>query len=827
LCTQRPGKGLNVAANYDDVFNQLTAAGLIISGALQVGRRGRVRVEGGGREQRGWYRLHEIQGRSGEPLLIGSFGIWRGNDQGTMKVKLRKTEFDAEQLASIKRRLAEDRKREALERKKSQEQAARRAQAAWARLAIEGESPYLDAKGVGGHGLRYTEAGTAVLPICDAAGVVQGLQFLRTAKQAETAKRPAKEFWPAGLAKKGNFHILGVPGEILCVAEGYATAATIHEATGLAVACAFDAGNLAPVCAVLRKRYRQTRILICADDDSLAACTHCSTRFSVSEHPTDCPSCAKPHGRMNAGITAASSAALEVGGHWVAPTWPDPAHRLERYRSSGSKPTDFNDLSQLTTAATVRHQVQEAIAGKGWTVGQRPAPRVDTSGGKGEALRTLDDLDHMLGRYALIYGQGGVVFDRAEHRMVALGDMRDLCQRRELHRAWMEHPARQVVRVDNVGFDPAGDDPDITCNLWSGWPTEPRAGDCTRLLELLRYMCSKDSNPEYLYRWVLRWIAYPIQHPGAKMKTTLVVHGPQGAGKNMFFEVLMGIYGRYGRVIGQTDVEDKFNDWASRKLFLIADEVVARSDLYHIKNKLKSFITGDWIRINPKGFAAYDERNHVNVVFLSNEAMPVVLEEDDRRHAVIWTPEKLGPGYYAAVMAEIANGGAAALHDYLLNLPLVDFTPGTLPPITAAKAELIELSRDSTSRFVYELLAGNIPPLSARPAISLDVYEAYRLWCHRTGNRPAPIQKLSSAMARHHGIQTVRKRYRVDVAAKPAQAMVTFLASGRTPPFDDPERYGTVDRRTQHPPDENEQDWIGAHVRRFQVDLADYRQVEK
>jgi hypothetical protein len=86
---------------------------------------------------------------------------------------------------------------------------------------------------------------------------------------------------------------------------------------------------------------------------------------------------------------------------------------------------------------------------------------------------------------------------------------------------------------------------------------------------------------------VLKWIAYPIQHPGAKMKTTLVVHGPQGTGKNLFFEALMSIYGEYGDVLDQSALEDKFNDWASRKLFMIADEVVARSDVYHIKNKLK------------------------------------------------------------------------------------------------------------------------------------------------------------------------------------------------------------------------------------------------
>ena len=99
------------------------------------------------------------------------------------------------------------------------------------------------------------------------------------------------------------------------------------------------------------------------------------------------------------------------------------------------------------------------------------------------------------------------------------------------------------------------------------WPTTPVAGSCEHLIDLLRYMCADDSRPEELFQWVLRWLAYPIQHPGAKMQTTIVVHGPQGTGKNMFFEVIMGIYGRYGRIIDQSAIEDKFNDWASRRLF--------------------------------------------------------------------------------------------------------------------------------------------------------------------------------------------------------------------------------------------------------------------
>ncbi len=301
------------------------------------------------------------------------------------------------------------------------------------------------------------------------------------------------------------------------------------------------------------------------------------------------------------------------------------------------------------------------------------------------------------------------------------------------------------------------------------------------------------------------------------MKTTLVIHGPQGTGKNMFFEAYMSIFGRYGRVIDQSAIEDKFNDWASRKLFLIADEVVARSDLYHVKNRLKAFITGEWIRINPKNMSAYEERNHVNMVFLSNEAMPVVLEEDDRRHAVIWTPEKLEQTFYRAVLEEMRDGGIEALHHYLLHLDLGDFTAGTLPPMTDAKRELIDLSQDSPSRFIKAFEVGDIDGFPSKnstvgmllPALSTDMYQLYCLWCQRYGLKALNLPRFSNAAMRKHGATTDRKRYEAASGIKGPAAMVTLPGCAGLPPG------------------ESEVYWLGGRVRAFQQSLKDFREMQR
>lgn len=92
------------------------------------------------------------------------------------------------------------------------------------------------------------------------------------------------------------------------------------------------------------------------------------------------------------------------------------------------------------------------------------------------------------------------MFDHQEHCLVALSDMRDACLSRDLHRTWAEHP-EQLVRVTEVGFDPAGHPtPTSTATCGGGWPTTPQAGTCDYLIDLLRYMCAGDSKPEELFQ---------------------------------------------------------------------------------------------------------------------------------------------------------------------------------------------------------------------------------------------------------------------------------------------------------------------------------------
>lgn len=741
--------------NYADVCSQISACGIIINGSLQVGTEKAIRCKiEGDHEKRGWYRLFELPLSGGDSLITGSFGVWRGDDNGAMKVQIsrgEKSKLDHAQLEAIAARQKEDARRAAADLKRQHQQAAAKATRWWAQCGDGGEHPYLNRKGLRGLGLfgaRMSKSGNLVIPMGDGHGAISGLQVIYADPKIKEKKGRDKDFTPPGLEKKARWFQIGSPtasGGTILVTEGFATGATLHQATGLPVAVAFDAGNLMPVGQALDKLYRhRAKLLFCADDDYLAKCKKCN-KYTLVENPV-CSHCGEEHEKINTGSVRAASAAVAVSsGAWVAPKF-DADRPVDR-----KGPTDFNDLhvDPLGGLDKVRVQIEASIAATGWrepAVAARGAQ--PQGGGERSRLPSMLSIDDAVERFSLVYGGGGTLFDHAEHMLVPKSDVLDILP----EHGWRDMRAhKSVVRLSEVGFDPAETDPTILCNLWGGWPTTPKAGQCLVLLELLEYLCSGENNPRDVFQWVLKWLAYPIQHPGAKMRTALIFHGPQGAGKNLFFEAVMQIYGEYGRIVDQSAIEDKFNDWASRKLFLIADEVVARAELFHVKNKLKGLVTGEWIRINPKNVAAHDERNHVNLVFLSNEHQPLVLDKDDRRYTVIWTPDKLPPEFYGMVRDELLAGGIAALHQYLLDLDLGDFDEHTKPPMTDAKRELIEVSMGSAERFVQDWKSGDAG-FPFCPCASSDLYTAYLRWCRTEGiMRPRENQQFIAMISKMPG----------------------------------------------------------------------------
>lgn len=171
-----------------------------------------------------------------------------------------------EQLVQRERERAERSKAEQARIEAAHARAAAEAAALWEQASDQGESPYLSRKGVAPYGVRFAPGGWLLVPVRDAAGTLCNLQ--RIAPEPPAGDGPDKLFLKGG-RKAGCWHWCGTPEDapVLIVAEGYATAASVHQATGRPVAVAFDAGNLAPVARVLRKKYPDALIVVAGDDD--------------------------------------------------------------------------------------------------------------------------------------------------------------------------------------------------------------------------------------------------------------------------------------------------------------------------------------------------------------------------------------------------------------------------------------------------------------------------------------------------------------------------------------------------------------------------------
>jgi len=290
------------------------------------------------------------------------------------------------------------------------------------------------------------------------------------------------------------------------------------------------------------------------------------------------------------------------------------------------------------------------------------------------------------------------------------------------------------------------------------------------------------------------------------MSSAVIMHGPQGTGKSTLFQTVAKIYGDYATVLNQRGLEDKFNsDWSDSKLFILAEEVVTRAEMWHIKNELKELVTGEWIRINPKNIAAYRQRNQVNIVYLSNENHPLPLDNDDRRHLVIYTPPAMSEVFYDEVNIEIEQGGVEALYEFLLSRDLSKFHPKKRPPMTEAKQKLIALSAPSEIRFAQEWILNELG-LPVCPCLASDLYAVYLKWCRANGEtRPRPSNQFHGALAHQPGWNKSKQRIYPSVGARETEPKPIV-----TPPHAVLAAAGSA-----QPPDVSQARWLTDCVNRF------------
>lgn len=226
--------------------------------------------------------------------------------------------LNAQQIAAREAKMALIQEQKTHEQIRVYEENAARAHELWMAMPQTGSSAYLERKQVAAFEVRFNN-GSMVVPLRDIDGKLCSLQYIR--------EYGDKRFL-AGGKKRGCFHSIGELNDAVIVAEGYATAASIHMATGATCVVAFDAGNLEPVVHALRAKYPDMRITVAADND-----------------------CWKPD-TGNVGKDKAQAVGAKYGCAVLLPTFTD----------TSTQPTDFNDLHRLEGLGMVREQLERALS---------------------------------------------------------------------------------------------------------------------------------------------------------------------------------------------------------------------------------------------------------------------------------------------------------------------------------------------------------------------------------------------------------------------------------------------------------------------------------
>lgn len=216
------------------------------------------------------------------------------------------------------------------------------------------DHPYLNRKKIHPHGeIRIRQDGKLVLPIYDALGTLQSVQFISDSGE--------KRFLTGGKIRGGFFRICGDDGPLFIV-EGYATGATIHEVTGGTVLVAFCCTNLSSVAVIARAGYPDRTIILCADNDH-------ETAIKQGKNP---------------GLDHAEAAAFASKGLLAVPQFKDPIGK-----------TDFNDLAAAEGIDRVCFCLKMADV-------PSSSPGNNSTKGSFVALSALDFLNYQLPKHEYI-----------------------------------------------------------------------------------------------------------------------------------------------------------------------------------------------------------------------------------------------------------------------------------------------------------------------------------------------------------------------------------------------------------------------------------------
>ena len=235
-----------------DLCDAIRSVGYEPPSNIAIGKVTRFSTNGKRNDRSGW--VHVFDDGKG-----AVFGCWRSGEQHQWFEK-RDYVPDIHEQEAMRQQFEEAKRKAVAERDQAYAVAAKEAQVLFDNAVPVVSHDYLTNKGIKPNMARMF-GGKLLIPVYGADGILQSVQAIFS--------DGAKRFHSGGKMAGGHCWI-GDPavGETLLIAEGFATADSLNEATGYAVCIAFSAGNLKTITQMIASQYIGKKIVICADNDS-------------------------------------------------------------------------------------------------------------------------------------------------------------------------------------------------------------------------------------------------------------------------------------------------------------------------------------------------------------------------------------------------------------------------------------------------------------------------------------------------------------------------------------------------------------------------------
>ncbi len=287
-------------------------------------------------------------------------------------------------------------------------------------------------------------------------------------------------------------------------------------------------------------------------------------------------------------------------------------------------------------------------------------------------------------------------------------------------------------------------------NAWSGWGfTEPTKGDITPWQSLLNHVFGEELA---LRQWFERWVAFPIQNPGAKQANAVMVWGiGEGTGKTLIGHIIMMLYGKHATELKDSDLEDTRNEWAENIQFALADDVTGQ-DSRKLANRLKTLVTQKVVRLNPKYIPSYTVPDCINYYFTSNDPNALNISSGDRRYMI----HEVLAGKLAIELRKTiiewraTEEGLNALAWHLLNLPMGDYDPNVAPPESEAKSLMALAGKGDVGEWAHDFMA-DIDNVLIKANFKGDLFSAaqLRMLYDPQGDKRCTDRLISLELNRH------------------------------------------------------------------------------